>query len=255
MSYKKTAFYEVFTIIFGLLALSVSGAFLVNIIYYLVLANFNFSEPLAEVLKPRGEFVEVDGHRMHIYCTGEGDEVAILEADKDDWSIYWASIQSKVSGFSKVCSYDRLGKGWSDGQVENDAESAETLHKLLSAAGLPGPYILVGHAWGAENIMRFNEQYSNEVKGLIFYDYPYAGEEDLMNKYKNDEINHPLIMISSPLKNLAPVQAEQQDKIRTELYYYLKIWQPESIFLLIDDKEEAITLKAISSAIDVFEAM
>ncbi|HLO14560.1 MAG TPA: hypothetical protein VK206_07015, partial [Anaerolineales bacterium] len=34
-----------------------------------------------------GQLVSVDGHKMHIYCTGEGSPTVILAAGLDDFSI------------------------------------------------------------------------------------------------------------------------------------------------------------------------
>lgn len=252
MSYKKTAFYQVFTIIFGLLVLSISGALLVNVLYYLVLANFNFTSPLVDSLRPKGTFVEVDGHQMHLYCTGEGDNVAILEADKNNWSIYWDAIQNEVSKFSKVCSYDRVGRGWSDGEVQNYNDDLKTLHKLLATAGLPGPYILVGHAWGAENMLRYEHDYPEDVKAMIFYNYDRKKEEALMEAYKNDQLNVPLIMITQAINDLPTEEQAKQDDVRVRLNFHLSDWQENSAFVVLDNSDKAGAFQAVTKAIQSF---
>lgn len=253
MSYKKRAFYEVFTIIFGMLALAIAGAFLVNIIYYLILANFNFQDPLSDLMKAKGQFVNVDGNRMHLYCTGEGDDVAILEADQKNWSIYWDTVQQEVSKFSKVCSYDRLGRGWSSGSVQNYSDDLNTLHKLLEAANLPGPYILVGHKWGAENMMRYYGLYPEDVKGIVLYDYDWKKEEALMNAYKNDQMNVPLVGIASDIKGLPELEQAKLDDVRVRLGYHIQDWQPDSAFIVVDDTKNSVTTQAISQAIKLLD--
>ena len=65
------------------------------------------------------------------------------------------------------CSYDRAGIGMSkpgptpqttDGQVDD-------LHKLLAAAGVKPPYVLVGHSSGGWNVMVYAGRYPDEVAG------------------------------------------------------------------------------------------
>lgn len=253
MSYKKDTFYQVFTIIFGLLVLSISGAFLVNILYYLVLANFDFKTPMAEMLKPQGKFVEVDGNQMHINCTGEGDDTVVLEADQGQWSIYWGAVQKEVSKFAKVCSYDRLGKGWSGGQVQNYNDDIRTLNKLLKTAGLEGPFIMAGHKWGAENVVRYYKAYPEDVKGLILYDYNWQKEEALMNAYKNDQMNIPLIAISTVIDEIPEAEKKKMDEVRIKLYYHLDEWQKDSIYILLDEEEKYIASQAVAEAVQLFD--
>ncbi len=84
-----------------------------------------------------------------------------------------------MAGFTRVCSYDRAGFGWSDpasgallpGQV------AEDLHKLLTAADVPGPYILVGHSAGGFYIRAYAGQHPSEVVGMVLVDAVHEGEE------------------------------------------------------------------------------
>jgi pimeloyl-ACP methyl ester carboxylesterase len=47
---------------------------------------------------------------------------------------------------------------------------AQTLHQLLDTAGVPGPYILVGHSAGGEYIRAFERQYPSDVLGMVFVD-------------------------------------------------------------------------------------
>ena len=44
---------------------------------------------------------------------------------------------------------------------------AEQLHTLLRNAGVPGPYIPVGHSVGGMNMLVFANRYSSEVAGLV----------------------------------------------------------------------------------------
>lgn len=121
---------------------------------------------------PPGELYDVGEYRLHLYCVGEGSSTVILEAGAGNPALGWYFVQEEVAGFTRVCSYDRPGFGWSEpasSPLSRD-EVATTLHQLLEAADLPGPYILVGHSAGGEYIRAFYRQYPSEVLGMVFVD-------------------------------------------------------------------------------------
>jgi pimeloyl-ACP methyl ester carboxylesterase len=47
---------------------------------------------------------------------------------------------------------------------------ADELHNALRNARVGGPYILVGHAFGANNVRAFADLYPSEIAGLVFVD-------------------------------------------------------------------------------------
>jgi pimeloyl-ACP methyl ester carboxylesterase len=71
--------------------------------------------------------------------------------------------------------YDRAGTGWSD-QVTLPRSAgvvAGELRALLRAAGVPPPYLLVGHSLGGAYARRYTQRYPGEVAGVLFLD-PYT---------------------------------------------------------------------------------
>jgi pimeloyl-ACP methyl ester carboxylesterase len=119
-----------------------------------------------------GELVDVNGSRMHIYCTGSGSPTVILEAGSTDASLSWTFVQSNVSQFTCVCSYDRLGYAWSEplaGPVTVRAVN-ERLHTLLSRANISPPYIMVGHSLGGEYVRAYAHRYPSDVAGIVLVD-------------------------------------------------------------------------------------
>ena len=84
----------------------------------------------------------------------------------------WFLVQSRVSEFARICSYDPLGYGESD-HVPGDHSISEVvgnMHDLFHAAQLPGPYILVGASAGGILIRRYEDLYPAEVAGFVFVD-------------------------------------------------------------------------------------
>ncbi len=121
---------------------------------------------------PPGQLVDVGGYRMHLYCTGEGSPTVILDAGQPLGVSSWAWIQPELAKTTRVCAYDRAGLGWSESAPANtprDGEQmARELHTLLHNAGIPGPYVLVGHSYGGLVTRLFAGAYPDEVDGLVW---------------------------------------------------------------------------------------
>ena len=128
---------------------------------------------------PLGRLIEVgSGTKLHVHVTGQGSPTVVLEAGIAATSISWALVQPEVACFTTVCSYDRGGLGWSDATSlpRTPSSLARELHALLEHAGLPGPYVLVGHSFGGLVVQRFTSLYPAEVSGLVLVD-PLAASE------------------------------------------------------------------------------
>lgn len=87
---------------------------------------------------PRGQMIDVDGHLMHLHCTGEGSPTIILEAGAYSFSAEWYWVQGQLEQTYRVCSYDRAGNGYSEavGGLRDGQTLARELHALLEQAGV-----------------------------------------------------------------------------------------------------------------------
>jgi pimeloyl-ACP methyl ester carboxylesterase len=121
---------------------------------------------------PPGQWVAIDGHKLHLYCTGVGMPTVILEAQANSSSLDWGYVQPEVAKFTRVCSYDRAGFGWSDlGTPPRTAQrEADELHQLLRAAGETGAHILVGASYGGHIVRLYAHTYPQEVAGVVLVD-------------------------------------------------------------------------------------
>ena len=119
-----------------------------------------------------GQLVDVDGYQMHIHCVGEDSPTIILESGAGSFSTDWALIQPEVAKTNRVCVYDRAGYGWSERslQPQSAVELTSALHTLLNNSGIEGPYIMVGHSLGGLYVRLFQQQYPNEVVGMVLVD-------------------------------------------------------------------------------------
>ncbi|KAM6910595.1 uncharacterized protein FYW49_012539 [Xenentodon cancila] len=152
------------------------------------------------VLLPKdGQIVDVGlGQKMHLLCKGHGKPVVILDAPTGMSSDMWLHVQDGLSSNTKVCSFDRVGLGFSKRVMQNETTGTEKvwgmstsgrmvddLHRLLQAAGLAVPVILVGSELGALNSRFYSHIHDVQVSDLVLID-PIPEdvfEDDQWNEY------------------------------------------------------------------------
>jgi len=119
-----------------------------------------------------GVLVDVHGTKMHILCMGQGSPTIILDHAGGGSSMDWSLIQPNLAEHTRVCAYDRAGFGWSDYSpaARTLAQQVNELHALLAGANEHGPYLLVGHSYGARVDRVFAATYPDEVAGMVLID-------------------------------------------------------------------------------------
>ncbi len=83
-----------------------------------------------------GALVNIDDHRLHLQCTGSGTPTVVLEPGLGGASSDMHWITSAIANDTRVCVYDRAGRGWSDNAngPQDAARIAADLHTLLDRA-------------------------------------------------------------------------------------------------------------------------
>src|SRR5579872_6198790 len=94
-----------------------------------------------------GRLVDIGGYQLHINCAGQGGPAVNLDSGLGDSYVSWHKVQPQIAQFTRVCSYDRAGLGYSDSSPHSrtSKDIAQELHALLRNAQIPPPYVLVGH--------------------------------------------------------------------------------------------------------------
>jgi pimeloyl-ACP methyl ester carboxylesterase len=121
---------------------------------------------------PPGVFYTVNGHRMHMNCTGSGSPTIILDSGLGNDALIWGGVQPVLSETTRVCSYDRAGFGWSDAlPAPRDADHiAAELHGLLLQAKVTGPIVLMGHSIAGLYMREYASRYPEDIAGIVFVD-------------------------------------------------------------------------------------
>jgi pimeloyl-ACP methyl ester carboxylesterase len=127
---------------------------------------------------PPGRLVNLGSHRLHLLGMGEGAPAVVMDSGLPGSVLSWCWVQPEIAKFTRACSYDRAGLGWSDaGPMPRTADRiAEELHRLLGRAGVPSPYVLVGHSFGGLTVRLFAARYPEEVAGMVLIDPIGSGE-------------------------------------------------------------------------------
>ncbi|MBP2217049.1 alpha/beta hydrolase [Arthrobacter sp. CAN_C5] len=120
----------------------------------------------------QGQLIDVGGHRLYLNCTGSGSPTVVIEPGAGLTSSDLTLIAPTVARETRVCVYDRAGRGSSDpaNVVQDGAQIATDLHTLLQRGNEPGPFVLAGHSFGGLYALTFAARYPEQVAGLVLVD-------------------------------------------------------------------------------------
>ncbi len=96
----------------------------------------------------------------------------MLESGIAASSLSWTLVQPEVAKFTRVCSYDRLGLGWSSHRHEPVVlrSLVEELRGALVAAAIPRPIVMAAHSFGGLIARGYAAWYPEEIAGLVLVD-------------------------------------------------------------------------------------
>jgi pimeloyl-ACP methyl ester carboxylesterase len=135
-----------------------------------------------------GRLVDVGGYRLHLSCTGTGAPTVVLLNGLGETSPLWARVNPTIAATARVCAYDRAGQGWSDDSPNPaDATNAATdLHRLLTAAGESGPFVMAGHSIGGVHALTYAHLYPHDVAGLVLLDSASPHQVELVKSFNGE---------------------------------------------------------------------
>lgn len=149
----------------GLIALiALTGLFLGALGGWLV------SHRIAKAHPPEGEFLEIDGTRLHFRRSGDAARPAILvlHGAASNLEEPRLALGDAFAG-ENVIWLDRPGLGWSErpkSQPWSPADEAALIVKFLDRIDIPKA-VVIGHSWGGAIAMRLAMDHPDRVTGLV----------------------------------------------------------------------------------------
>lgn len=123
----------------------------------------------AEALYPPvGQFVVIEGLRLHYLRRGSGPAVVLLHGS-DGFLQDFAPTLDLLAQTCDVIAFDRPGHGYSDALADEALTSlvqARLIRGALCQLGVTRP-VLVGHSWSGSLLMVYGLDYPDEVAGLV----------------------------------------------------------------------------------------
>ena len=123
-----------------------------------------------------GRLVDVNGSRVHLYCTGHGSPAVVVASG--GFSFDWGLVQPQIAQATRICTYDPAGTAWSDPipaqTFPNCSHRVDELHQLLINAEVRGPYVLVGYSIGGLVARLYAARYPHETSGVVFVDHAFV---------------------------------------------------------------------------------
>jgi pimeloyl-ACP methyl ester carboxylesterase len=121
-----------------------------------------------------GQMVDVNNHKINVYSKGDGKVTVVFSSGLNTPSAYadMYPLYNEISKFAKIVTYDRPGHGFSEVTDEpRDIDSiTKEMHTALIESGQKAPYILVGHSAASLPLIRFIQNYKDEVTGIVLID-------------------------------------------------------------------------------------
>lgn len=138
---------------------------------------------------PPGELVDIGGRRLHLCRAGQRTPSVVIVPALGTAGSEWLGVQRGLAHYTGVYVYDRAGLGWSDPAPwpRSYENSADDLHRLLTAAAIPPPYLLVGHSVGGIIARQFAVRHPEGLAGLVLVDSSHEDQIQRLAPLKNHE--------------------------------------------------------------------
>ena len=121
-----------------------------------------------------GEYVDVDGEKIHVYTKGEGRKTVVLLPGLGTAApvLDFEPLLDELANDFQVVVVEPFGYGWSDlTKKERTVENiVEEVRMALQTAQIEGPYILMPHSLAGVYSMYYANEYPGEVEAIVGID-------------------------------------------------------------------------------------
>lgn len=141
---------------------------------------------------PEGQFIEVDGARIHAVVQGTGPDLVLIHGASASLRDFTFELMPKLSRDFRVIAFDRPGHGWSDPVPDGHllSRQADLLQQAAAALGADRPLVL-GQSYGGAVALNWAINHPDTLSGLITVSAPsHPWETGLPTLYRIT--SHPL---------------------------------------------------------------
>ena len=123
---------------------------------------------IEQALPPAGQFIEVDGYRLHYSDHGQGQPLILLHGASGNLRDFEASIAPLLAQDFRVLSFDRPGFGYSSrgARWPDPAQLADLFLSAAERLGAAQP-IIIGHSWSGAVVMTALVRESARLRGGV----------------------------------------------------------------------------------------
>lgn len=118
---------------------------------------------------PTGQFLTVDGHRVHAHVEGQGPDVVLIHGAGGNTRDFTFDLVKRLSPRFRVIAFDRPGLGYSDdigARGVSPTGQAEVLQAAARQLGVRNPIVL-GHSYGGSVAMAWAVLDPANTRGLV----------------------------------------------------------------------------------------
>lgn len=116
-----------------------------------------------------GQFVSVDGLRLHYVSKGNGRPVVFIHGNPGSHQDYSMTVLGEAAHSYRALAFDRPGHGYSErrnGRSTTVEVQARLLSEALRKLGVEKP-LIVGHSWGGAMALAMALHHEDDLSGLV----------------------------------------------------------------------------------------
>jgi pimeloyl-ACP methyl ester carboxylesterase len=114
---------------------------------------------------------DIGGRELFLHCTGSGSPTVVFQGGL---TTDWVQVQARVARFTRACSYDPANGPWGRSDPAPTPRTGQDyvadLRALLTAAKVPGPYVITSHSNGGLFAQLYAAKHPHEIAGLVLLD-------------------------------------------------------------------------------------
>lgn len=125
---------------------------------------------------PIGQFVDVDGTRVHVWVRGSGPDLVLLHGAGGNLRDFTFDLADRLSGRYRVIAFDRPGQGYTDrlpgyggagdARGESPLEQAALLQQAAARLDVRNPIVL-GHSFGGAVALAWGLNQPDETAAIV----------------------------------------------------------------------------------------